>query len=511
MPKPNPGSALLLLALLALVSCTGEPEPDVELFEVGAVEGYVLVAGQGQVMTVTASRIVADPDGWYDDRVEAQTRSDSTGWYRLELPTGRYALDTRNSAVGSTGDSRADTVQIVPSVLYHDLRRGLARVRVRVPPEWEGHYCNLNLENDTNYDGRDGDDVVDGWVEFEIRALEPGSYVMSFGEPFFGDDFYLPGSLEAAMADTLVVGLESAAVYETAFTDTYATITGQVTGSWQVEPALWMSVTAFSSASREVADATCDDDGRFVIVLPFPLDVRLRFSCYGTSRWCGGDSFETADVFALQAGDRLTGVDAVEGGLEIWLDGPGDLVQRTVRFRIYDETGNLLTSNVAGQNPFRIGNLEPGRVLLQLDGVCNGQTWAGQWYEGAASSADATLIDVEAGVRRRLDVILAPGGRISGALLAADGGDPGSVQVALCDERGEPWCSWPSNTHDGAFAFSGLADGDYYLRAELGDGVLWWYPGSFGFGGAASVAIADHGVVTGLSWTLPVPAGGSRP
>ncbi|MDO9171259.1 MAG: hypothetical protein Q7W29_05440, partial [bacterium] len=253
MPKLNQKSALLLLALLPLVSCTGEPEPDVALFEVGAVEGYVLVAGQGQVMTIAADRIASGTHDGYDDRIHAETQSDSTGWYRLELPTGRYTLDTRYSELGSTGDSRADTVQIEPSVLYHELRRGLVRVRVRVPPEWETRSCYLDLENDTSYDGWDRDLVEDGWAEFEIQAVEPGSYVMSFSGSNSNARFYLPGSLEAATADSLVVGLVSAAVYEADFTDTYATVAGRVTGSWQVAPALSMSVTAFVSESRAVS------------------------------------------------------------------------------------------------------------------------------------------------------------------------------------------------------------------------------------------------------------------
>ncbi len=511
MPKPTPKPALLLLALLPLLSCTGEPEPDVAMFEVGAVEGYVLVAGQGQVMTIVADRIETGSHYGYGDRVYAETESDSTGWYRMELPTGRYTLGTRNSALGATGDSRADTVRVEPSVIHHDLRRGQARVRVRVPPEWESRFCYLQLENGTNFDGRDSDLVQDGWAEFTIQALEPGSYVMSFSGTYSEARLYLPGSLEAAAADTLVVGLESAAVYEADFTDTYATVDGRVTGSWQVEPALWMRVTAYVSESRAVSSVFCSADGRFVLVLPFPLDVRLRFDCESTSRWHGGDSFETAAAFALQAGDRLTGVEAVEGGLEIWLEGPGDLVVRSTRIRIRDEAGNILTSEETWQNPIRIGNLEPGRVLLQLDGICDDQAWAGQWYDGAASSADATPIDVAAGERRRLDVSLAPGGRIVGTVLEAGGAEPGSVQVALCDELGEPWCTWPSYAGDGAFDFSGLADGDYYLHAELGGGAVWWYPGSYDFGGAAAVAIVDHGAVMGLSWTLPAPAGGSRP
>ncbi|MBK7703863.1 MAG: hypothetical protein IPI34_13740 [bacterium] len=106
-------------------------------------------------------------------------------------------------------------MQIEPVVLRHDLRRGQAMVRLRMPLEWEGLYCDLRLDNVTNnYYGRDGDGIEDGWAEFVMPALEPGAYVMEFTPPNSYDSIYLPGTLDAAEADTLVVGLDAVAGYE---------------------------------------------------------------------------------------------------------------------------------------------------------------------------------------------------------------------------------------------------------------------------------------------------------
>ncbi|MBK7703864.1 MAG: hypothetical protein IPI34_13745 [bacterium] len=269
-------------------------------------------------------------------------------------------------------------------------------------------------------------------------------------------------------------------------------------------------MAAHATESLEVAADICDGEGRFQLIQLAPLDVRLRFSCNGLSRWHGGVSFGTAEQFALQAGDRITGVDVVESGIEIRLDGPGDLEQREVRIRICDETGSVLASTESTHNPILIGNLLPGRILLQLDGVCNEQTWAGQWFDGAVSPAGATPIDLVAGERRRIDVVLAPGGLIAGVVLQAGGSAPASVHVAVCSDSGAPLCSWPSYSYDGEFLFNGLADGDYLLKVDLGGGGAWWYPGTYEIDHAAAIGIVDHGAVTGLSWTLPASTAGAR-
>ncbi|MDO9694786.1 MAG: hypothetical protein Q7W56_08640 [Candidatus Latescibacteria bacterium] len=517
MTKPAPRVAILLkasvaplLALLLLASCTGEPETDDLLYEVGAVEGYVLAAGQGRVMDVDARLLEEEWSGWTTGSTQADTRSDSTGWYRLELPTGRYRLGVHGQEWHANIDSKPDTVQIGPYVLRHDVRRGLAMIRLLLPQEWEGASCRLRLENGSYFDGDVRADVVRGWTEFVLPAMGPGSYTMRLLTPNSSEGIYLPGTLDAAQADVLVVGTDTIAAYEQDFSESYVTVSGRVTGSCLVEPSLQVNVQAFAGGSQEVASAYCDDEGSYQLILPVPLEVRLRFSSGSVEQWYGGDNYETATRFALQAGDRVTGIDLVESGLEIRLAGPGEVMNRSVRVRICDEAGNVLASQNTYDNPIWIGLLRPGRVLVQLDGVCNDQTWASQWFDGAPSPSGATPIDLAAGERRRLDVLLAEGGRITGRVLEADGLDHGSNYINLCDDRGERWCSWSQYTGDGHFVYTGLADGEYYLRADLGDGVLWWYPGTYEFATAAAIGIVDHGEVTGVSWTLPARAGGGR-
>jgi hypothetical protein len=517
MPKPTTRAAVLraalaasLTALLLLAACTGEPGTDDLLYEAGAVEGYVLAAGLGVASDINALSLDEGVTGWSPSRIQAQTRTDSTGWFRLELPTGRYSLDV--DVLGNEFDvhSRPDTVLIGPSVLRHDLRRGLAKIRLLLPQEWEGQACRLQLDGESYNDGSVRVDVVQGWTEFVIPAVSPGAYSMRLTAPASAAAIYLPGTPDPAAADVLVVGIDAVAAYERDFTDSYVTVSGRVTGSSQVEPRLWVAVYAYTDGLRTVAAVDCDDDGRYQLVLPVPLVVSLRFSCGSGEQWYGGDTYGTAARIALQAGDRVTGIDLVESGLEVALHGPGDFLYRTVRIWVCDEAGTLLRFLQTTSNPTRIGLLRPGRVLVRLDGVCDEQTWAGQWFDGAASPSGATPLDLVAGERRRLDVVLAEGGRIDGRVLEADGLYQGSIQVELCDDRGEPWCGWPRYADEGRFTFTGLADGEYFLRVELDDGDRWWYPGTYEFAAAAAVGIVDHGVVTGLTWTLPARAGRSR-
>ena len=517
MTKPAPrvgiqlkASAALLLALLLLASCTGEPGNDDLLYEVGAVEGYVFAAGQGVVMDVEARQLNEEWGGWTTGSTQADTRSDSTGWYRLALPTGRYRLDVSEQEWHVNVDSKPDTVQIGPYVLRHDVKRGLARIRLLLPQEWEGSSCRLRLENGSYFDGDVRADVVPGWTEFVLPAMEPGSFTIRLITPYTYDGIYLPGTLDAAQADVLVVGTDTVAAYDQEFSETYVTISGRVTGSCLVEPSRTVFVQAFAGGAQEVAADYCDDAGNYQLILPVPLEVRLKFSCGSSEQWLGGDTYETATRFALQAGDRVTGIDLVESGIEIWLAGPGMVVNRTVQVWICDEAGNVLASQLTSSNPVLIGMLRPGRVLVQVDGVCNHQTWASQWFDGAASLSGATPIDLAAGERRRLDVMLADGGRITGRVLEADGLDHGSYFVDLCGDRGDPWCSSSQYSGDGSFVYTGLADGEYYMRAKLNGGDLWWYPGTYEFATAVAIGIIDHDDVTGVTWTLPARAGGGR-
>ena len=77
-------------ALLLSSSCDDDSPCSCPTYQIGAVEGYVLAAGEGCALKVGARAL----DGPRDGQVIVAALSDSTGWFRLELPTGRYRLET---------------------------------------------------------------------------------------------------------------------------------------------------------------------------------------------------------------------------------------------------------------------------------------------------------------------------------------------------------------------------------------------------------------------------------
>ncbi len=513
MSKPTSRAASLLtamiaplLALMLLASCTVDSPPDDFVHEVGAVEGYVLVAGQGTALDINARSLVTG-----GTRVTSSTESDSTGWYRLDLPTGFYRLETELWSGGRRVSAYDDSVEVGPGVLHRDLLRGVAEIGIRVPPELEGRHCSLRLDGlfSTYSDSRASAIVSDGLLGFTLPALQPGDYRMQLEG--LGQNLYLPGTLMSAEADTLTVGAQDTAVYTLDLAGAYATISGAATGSWQSALSASLGVYAVSEGGMLLAVAGCAQDGTFVLGLFTPQDVRLRFVSSGVEQWCGGDSFETASVFPLRPGDHITGVTYVESGIEVRLEGPGHQFEYRAEVFVRDETGREFQRDTVYGNPFVICNLRPGRHYLRLEGLCDDQIWASQWYDGAPGPADAVPIDLQPGELRQVVINLVEGGRISGDLLTHDGDRPEYARIGIHDGAGDPLCGYPSYVEEGVYSFRGLADGDYYLAADLLGDDVWWYPGTTVFAEASAIVISGFGTVSDLDWSLPASTGKARP
>ena len=103
------------------------------VYEVGAIEGTVRGGG-----VATQAQVRAIPAGEYDD-TRFRTRTDSTGFYRMELLTGTYRIFVLPpDQGGSISYPGMDTVEVVPVVRRFDLNKGSVRVRVVVPAFCEG-------------------------------------------------------------------------------------------------------------------------------------------------------------------------------------------------------------------------------------------------------------------------------------------------------------------------------------------------------------------------------------
>ncbi len=493
-------AALLCLFFFLFSSCEEHSPCAYPVYEVGAVEGYVLAGGEGASITVGARAHEGDRRG----QVIVSTLSDSTGWFRLELPTGLYRLETDpENAIVHSSDAR-DTITITPHVHRHDLMRGRAQVRIRVPGELNGEFFTLAIPSSYFLD-RDSQtaQVQDGVLDFDFPVLQPQSYTMELEPTGSAARLYLPGTYDPDEAETVEIGVEEPVIIETSFEESYGSISGSIVGSWQEASVGRPYVDAFSADSVQIVQVWCKEDGTFRVPLLIAEPVRLLAECQGLGQWVGGATYEEAQTFSLEPGDRLTGVSIVECGLLVWLEGPGVLSYHRASTRLVDVAGHTFEPINYADNPIAICNLAPGEYRLLVHGYCDGEPWASQWYDGAESVSAATPIALEPGELRTVTIHLVEGGGIQGRVLVPDGEPLHCYYFRICDAGGEPLCGQWQWICDEAFSYSGLANGVYYLAARTTGSVeAWWYPGTTEFDSAVPIEIRDHSIVTGIEWTI---------
>ena len=247
----------------------------------------------------------------------------------------------------------------------------------------------------------------------------------------------------------------------------------------------------------------CEDDGTFELAIVAPAQIRLLIEHGAMDRWYGGDSFDEAAFFAVEPGDHVTSIEVVESVFELLLSGPGPFINHDAELFIRHEDGRVFDVSGRYQSRIEIHNLEPGRYAIGVRSNCFDQVWQEQWFDGAASQADAILVDLAPGEYRRLDMMLVAGGRIAGDLLEASGERPNLVYCRLHDNGGEALCADAARVYDGEFDFSGLADGSYLLSARISGQEDWWYPGTLEREQATVIEIVDQAEITNFLWSLP--------
>jgi hypothetical protein len=389
-----------------------------------------------------------------------------------------------------------------------DLIRGQARVRIRMPGDLNGESCELTIRSSHAFDFDSQTlHVRDGLLDFHFPILRPQSYTMGLEPAGSTSTLYLPGSYDPDEAETVEIGAEEPVIVEASFEQSYGSISGSVTGSWQEASVGRPYLDAFSADSTRVARVWCEADGAFRVPLLIAEPVRLLTQCQGLKQWVGGATFAEAQVFPLDPGDRITGVSVVECGLLVWLEGPGALSQHQASIRLIDAAGHTFEPLNYSSNPIPVCNLAPGEYRLLVHGYCDGESWASQWYDGAESPSAATPIELEPGELRTVTLHLVEGGGIQGRVLNSDGQPLDRYYLRICDADGEPLCGQWQSVTDGEFSCSGLANGDYYLAARTTSSAeACWYPGMSEFERATPIEIRDHGIVTGIEWI----AGGAQ-
>lgn len=261
-------------------------------------------------------------------------------------------------------------------------------------------------------------------------------------------------------------------------------IGGTITESGSGLPVTEAGVEVYDLEGARVGTALADDQGAYVVgglptgsyllrAYSWDLHVAELFDDLSCIPECPLDDGDPVEVtapglvspvdFALVHGGRIDGT----------LSSGGSPVS-DAEIQVFDDLGDPVTDTLVDSfGAFSTEALPPGSYYLLTD---NQQGLVDEIWEGipCADVCDpeiGDLIVLAPGTIADLEIVLEPGGSITGTVTAADGGAPAiDVTIFLYDDQGE--LAALSFTDDvGSYVVEGLPAGSYYLRA-LSTGLL---------------------------------------
>jgi len=226
-------------------------------------------------------------------------------------------------------------------------------------------------------------------------------------------------------------------------------------------------------------------------------------------------------------------------GFYRWSD-TDQLISIATAFLFHAEDSSLADFKLGLLGSYLFPAVAPGEYILYLDdqlgNLIGGINYLGQFYSGARTPGAATRITVGEGEEVVLnDIVLEPGGTISGTIKSAEGKPLNDVWVlaldaSLMELKLEPWLN---NLHlfigkadtKGVYAIAGVPTGRYLIRtisdtlinqnllnlikitsgAHAGEVVDAWYGGAanlFSVGSATPVAVTAPKTTSGIDFTL---------
>ncbi len=496
-------------ASLIAVSCDESTSPRDHLLEgSGIVQGHVLGSGQPVAATV---RLLPVSVPWHP---VIETQSDSTGWYTLTAPVGRYllaiALDCYYSHHGLVQDSRsADTLVLIEETRRIDLVGGAARLRIEVPPVlrertiW-GRFGSRNAHPHAGtWHGSRSDSGTSR--EFYFPLLAPGPYVAQLDFDS-GPALWLPPTLDREKAGTFQVQTATTTTI-TATLPEPAWISGEITTGSQEFPFWPPTILVFKPDSTLLDRMLPIWEPEYRLILPMAERVKLGVQIWNRTRWIGGDDFYHATLFDPAPGEEITGVDLAESGIACSLDRPDTTFGYDGDVRLYDHAGTPAPGTcIEGNGAVFFVEVQPGTYFLHFERRGWDQRWYSQWYDGAESRAAATPITVATlGEVVAITAHLREGGRISGRVLR-----PGQPEfplwISVRRTNGDLQVSNGGHTNlsDGTFEAVGLNDGDYQIGVvDPGCADTYWCPGTYDPDSAQTFRIENHNAIAHIEWTAP--------
>jgi len=252
---------------------------------------------------------------------------------------------------------------------------------------------------------------------------------------------------------------------------TTGTITGRVTDATTGGAVANQAIRLYDAVSFASIGGTFTDLGGFYQIIsstaPYS-QVKVLFGDPSTfsndqylPNWYNDKAyFSEADAIAfsglvtginasLDLGGTISGTAAFEDG------GPASFID----IDVYDLDGALVGDGDADDNGhFLIGGLEAGSYKLSFDG---GQALGEEWYQDQTSLANATPVNVTAGMTETITAVLTRGGVITGTLTNITTSDPVRFASVYAFDPSGNLVGFGSSNFNGHYEIGGLETGNY--------------------------------------------------
>jgi hypothetical protein len=317
---------------------------------------------------------------------------------------------------------------------------------------------------------------------YELLGLETGDYNVGFVDPSgtFASQFF---DAQPTLPSPPTVHVDAGAVHGgvDATLGRAGAISGTVTDDAN-NPQGAVVVTVYDASGSPVASTQTADDGTYTVSpLPASTEYRVGFVPGSPTQnllaqfFDDKGSFGAADAVTVVDGATTTGIDAqLHAGARITgtvtdAASPahplGDVV-----VTLYDAaSGNAITTTATdGAGGYEFDGLAGGGTYkVGFDTGPGGANYVPQFFDGASTLADATVLTLTAGMTRPgVDAHLAGGGQISGTVTDTNGMPLSGVLVTVYDSNGDP-VGAVSTAGDGTYTETKLQDGTFTVQFVL--------------------------------------------
>ena len=478
--------------------------------------------------------------------------TDTNGFYVIEpLAPGDYTIRTVASdygfvdewydniiAVGWAVPTNAQAVQVVNGSTNGGISFGLAdggSISGAVYDTSSTPLSNIWIDiymSDGTYQQSGFSDITG---EYAIRGIPAGLfYLRTYAYGFnYADEWYddIP-----AVGSTVPGGAHAFSVYGGSSTGgadfmlaTGAVVTGWVTNAADGSALAGIWVDAYSPDGDWVGSDDTSGSGAYEI-------TGLASGTYYCATYVGESPLVDEwydDVLAIgyDIPTNATGIVLTEGETRVGVNfglGAGGAVSGVVTnsaggaitgvaVHVYSESSEWLQSETTDSGgAYEVSGLPAILVYLRSDAEAS--NFVDEWYDDVPVvsgdiSSNALAVSVSAGVTNTgISFGLQEGGRISGIVTDTNAVGLGGIGVDLYDADAV-WVRGATTDAGGSYAMSGVPEGDYYARTEVGASnyVDAWFDGVVVAdldtpSNATQIAVSSGGSVSNIDFALPLGA-----